>query len=87
MAKWIRLTDQGWRVEDVQPQNGTDFKLQELRDFVDGFIEVVELSPTEFLIANEESAIRDFEYNPIASSLANEPIFGNVLICLKSQVQ
>ena len=87
MAKWIKLTDQGWKVEDVEPQNGTDFQWKELRDFVEGYIEIVELSPTEFLIANEQGAIRNFEYNPIASSLANEPIFGNVLICLKSQVQ
>ena len=87
MAKWIKLTDQGWMVEDVQPKNGTDFQLVELRGFVEGHIEIVEFSPSEFLIANEEGAIRDFEYNPIASGLAREHIYGNVLICLKSQVQ
>ena len=87
MAKWIRLTDQGWKVENVQPKNGTDFQWIELRDFVEGYIEIVELSPSEFLIANEEGAIRNFEYNPIASSLLGEHIFGNVVICKKSQVQ
>ena len=87
MARWIRLTEQGWKVEDVQPQNGTDFQWIELKNFVEGYVEVVELSQTEFLIANEEGAIRNYEYNPIASVLAREPIYGNVLVCLKSEVK
>ena len=34
---------------EIQPENGTDFKLEELQAYVDGYIEIVNLRNGEIL--------------------------------------
>lgn len=46
------LKSDGTRKE-IQPQNGTDFKLEELQAYVDGYIEIVNLQNGEILVINE----------------------------------
>lgn len=43
----------GTRTE-IQPKNGTDFKLEELQEYVDGYIEIVNLRNGEILVINED---------------------------------
>ena len=92
MAKLIKLSNEGWTVEDIQPENGTDFTARELHNAVEGYIELVELSDDEWLVANEDG-MRDKLVNPIASELCfhllgsrYSAIFGNVVICKKSEI-
>ena len=47
----------GTRTE-IQPKNGTDFKLEELQAYVDGYIEIVNLRNGEILVINEDGKDR-----------------------------
>lgn len=51
------LKSDGTRKE-IQPQNGTDFKLEELQAYVDGYIEIVNLQNGEILVINEDGKDR-----------------------------
>lgn len=66
----------GTRTE-IQPKNGTDFKLEELQEYVDGYIEIVNLRNGEILVANEDGKDR-YETNRVATQLAhdNRALFG-----------
>ena len=48
-------------VLDIEPKNGTDFQLEELRKVVSGNIEVAYLNDTEnrIMVLNEEGKIMD----------------------------
>ena len=50
MSKLIKVDG---TVQDVLPQNGTDYKLDELKKFVDGYIEIVNLSDGYIMVVNE----------------------------------
>ena len=47
----------GTRTE-IQPKNGTNFKLEELQEYVDGYIEIVNLRNGEILVINEDGKDR-----------------------------
>ena len=68
--------------EEVTPQNGSDFKLNELKQFIGGgYIEIVRLpnSPTIFVI-DEEGKLKNFEYNEMATTLSGIMAYGDVLV-------
>ena len=43
--------------KNVEPSNGTDFSLEELRGFVGGHIELVRLSKSQVMVVNEEGKV------------------------------
>lgn len=45
--------------KNVEPSNGTDFSLEELRGFVGGHIELVRLSKSQVMVVNEEGKVYD----------------------------
>jgi hypothetical protein len=53
MGKLIRWNGD---TSDVQPLNGTDYQLDELKKFVDGYIEIVNLSDGCIMVVNENGA-------------------------------
>lgn len=70
--------------KNVEPSNGTDFSLEELRGFVGGHIELVRLSKSQVMVVNEEGKVYDLPQN--ATMLVNiagirDVIVGNVLVC------
>lgn len=77
--------------KEVQPRNGTDFSLEELQDFVDGYIEHVSL-PRPFkgnteMWLNEEGKLIGLPRNEFATILYGcDVIVGDVLICKKNEV-
>ena len=79
--------------KDVEPLNGTDFSLKELRDIVGGYVEIVRLrhNPNHhksILIVNEESWVLDNPgYNKWASDLYGDVIVGTVFYCNERQVR
>lgn len=91
-AKLYKATGE---VEDVQPENGTDFSLQELRKFVGGSIDIQALPKSNLImVLNDEGKLDGLEKNekateiwkmnyPIAEYLHNndELVVGDVLIC------
>ena len=83
----------GTRTE-IQPENGTDFKLDELQAYVDGYIEIVNLRNGEILVINEEGKGR-YELNEAATDIARQHralfawdfIVGDVVLCKDEEVQ
>lgn len=83
----------GTRTE-IQPKNGTDFKLEELQEYVDGYIEIVNLRNGEILVINEDGKDR-YDTNKDATELAHQHhalfpgdyIDGDVALCKDEEVQ
>lgn len=72
--------------KNVEPSNGEDFSLEELRGFVGGHIEMVRLSKSQVMVVNEEGKVNDLPENQYATMLVNiagvrDVIVGNVLVC------
>lgn len=84
----------GTRV-NVQPENGSDFSLQELWDIVGGYIEIVNLRNGQYMVTNEEGKLCGLPYNEMATYVARmngaicqtDYIVGNVLVCDTKQIQ
>ncbi len=81
--------------KEIQPQNGTDFSLEELQKYVDGYIQVIALrnQEDEILVINEDGKER-YPTNKAATELAlkHRAIFpwdwidGDVVLCKNSEV-
>ncbi len=78
--------------EEVHPKNGTDFKLDELQDFVGGYIEIIHLNDGRIMVINEEGKLLDLPVNLLATvqyQLSFGPIdqiYGNALVCENKEV-
>ena len=77
-AVWFPAEDPNLSVS-VSPENGTNFTLKELQTAVGGRIDIVSL-PHWLLIVNDEGALNGSPMNLIATCLAGQPIFGDVLL-------
>lgn len=84
-AVWIKTDGQE---KEVKPKNGNYFLLRELRGFVGGNIEMVELVTGEMMVLNEEGKLLGLPHNRTATLLFNagnrawyDPICGDVLVC------
>ena len=84
-------------IHSVEPENGTDFQLNELQQFVQGFIEIIPIKSGphagKILVCNEEGKLRGLEPNfkvhqeiGISPSEMNDLFVGNILICEYEQV-
>lgn len=90
MAKWIKTNGD---VIEVAPKNGSTFELQELKNMVDGFIEIVYLNDKQIMVVNEEGKLNNLPFNPIATEVfrlahqpANDFIVGNALLCNNNEI-
>jgi hypothetical protein len=97
MAKYYKFQDIGagvatYSVEDVQPANGSDFKLGELQGYVDELIDIVSLYDGRLMVVNDEGIINGLPINPLATAIfqnatgTKDYILGNVLICDENQI-
>lgn len=91
MARLIKTN--GEEIE-ISPKNGTDFSLEELHNYVDGYIEIVNLrSENNIMIVNEKGAINGMPVNLKASMIyskafnVNQCIYGDVVICKSNMVK
>lgn len=90
MARIIRTN--GEQVE-VQPLNGTDFSLEELKAIVNGWVEIVWLPNDEIMVINEEGKLLELPMNAIATDIYHncfgfsDIIVGDVLLCNSNQVK
>lgn len=86
MAKWIKADG---NVVEVSPKNvGKCFTLEELKDFVGGWIECITLSPKQVLVINEEGKLMNLPYNAVATQIfrmafhpCDDSIVGDALLC------
>ena len=64
------------------PENGTDYELSELQGLVGGWIEVVNLQESGYiLVVNEEGLLKGLPWNPAASAVAGMDIVGDAVLC------
>lgn len=78
----------------IQPKNGTDFTLEELQGYVDGYIDIVNLRNGEILVINDDGKER-YPTNKAATKMALEHgaifdwdwIDGDVVLCKNEEVQ
>lgn len=79
--------------ESIEPKNGKDFKLDELREIVNGWVEVVWLPNDKIMIVNEDGKLLDLPINQEATTIYqktfgfNDMIVGDVLLCDANQVE
>jgi hypothetical protein len=77
-------------VVEVEPKNGTDFQLDELNGFVEGYIEIIRphTRPDDIMVINEEGKLKGLEWNAVATLIWQvDDIVGNALLCHHSQVK
>lgn len=79
---------------EVQPKNGTDFQLEELQDYIGGYIEIVRLNGDEIMVIDEEGKLKNLPFNVGATLVFNERsgimddiIVGNALVCKTEEVR
>ena len=83
-------------VLDIEPKNGTDFKLEELQAIVEGHIELIYLPNNQLMVLNEEGKIMGLPYNENATKQCSvvfydagcyDFIVGDVLICEDNEIK
>ena len=83
MAMIIKTDGQ---VISVQPKNGKDFTLKELKAIVGGYIEIIRMND-KYMVVNEEGKLERLPYNSTATGFywanvgRNDYIVGDVLVC------
>lgn len=69
---------------EVRPANGKDFTLAELRSYVGGSIELLELPGNRIMVLNEEGKLED---NPQRNNRASEQVVFVSLREIKAQIE
>ena len=64
MAAFIKTNGE---ITNVTPKNGTDYKYEELKEFVGGYIEIVKINDHKIMVCNEEGKLNNLPVNHIAS--------------------
>lgn len=91
-TKAYHITVEG-SIEEISPNDGKEFQLEEVQKRVEGYIEIVYLNDKQIMVVNEEGKF-DKEFNPIATGIADlhkalgygDYICGNVVICPSSML-
>ena len=79
--------------EEIQPANGTNFKLAEAQALVGGLIEVFPLGAGQIMVANEEGKLEHLPVNIEATLIwrrvygPGDTIVGDVFICKSSELR
>ena len=89
MAKIIKAN--GIETE-TKPKNGTDFKLEELKEIVGGWVELVWLPLGKIMAVNEDGKNMNLPINEKATKIYREAfaypdyIVGDVLLCNDEEI-
>lgn len=84
----------GGEVREIKPKNGSDFQLDELKEYIGGgWIQIVPLSDDRLImVMDEEGKLKNMPMNSVATDLFHEwgiiddVIVGDVVVCHKDQV-
>lgn len=79
---------------EVTPKSGNSFTLEELQEYVGGYIEIVRLSDKFLMVVNEEGKLLNLPFNSEATDIArqhkaiypHDMIVGNALIAKESMI-
>lgn len=89
MAKIYRIDGS---FEIVEPANGTDFTLDEMKAIVGGYIEILPVGKDSLMVCNEEGKLMGLPVNEIATLFVRangifDCVVGDVLICDSNQIR
>lgn len=78
-------------IEDIKPQNGSGFLLEELQAMVGGYIETLCLAEGKWIVVNEEGKLQNLPLNFQATKIIREYgyadyIVGDALICDPNEI-
>lgn len=81
--------------EKVEPKNETSFSLEELQEYVGGYIQIITPKVGERMVINEEGRLMGLPINKQATDIArlfriimtNDFIVGNVLLCKLEEIK
>lgn len=91
-----KVDNGGFVIEEIIPENGKDFKLEELQRYVKGYIEIVRCKNPDFIaVVDEEGKLKENSYiNTLATAVAhqvvgnfNDWLAGDVIFCRSSMVK
>lgn len=88
MAKLIKTT--GVELE-VNPENGSDFQLKEMQDFVGGTIQIIRVD-NNCIVCNDDGKLLGLPYNEKATEMYGKYLFsgdylvGDILIIPNNQI-
>jgi len=78
-------------IEHVEPENGTNFTLDELKKAIGGgYIEVVPLTFDKVMVVDEDGKRKQLALNVAATRIYNGPndfIVGDALVCHRKQIR
>jgi hypothetical protein len=78
-------------ITEVTPKNGKDFKLEEMQEFVGGYIQVVPLAKGRCIVVDEEGRLKGYQHNAKASQvtygLVIGDIVGNMLLLERGEIK
>lgn len=81
----------GGDIVRVEPRNGTDFSLEELKEAIGGgYIEIVRVGRDGLMVVDEEGKLKNMPVNHKATLFyanANDVIVGDALVCHRSQIK
>lgn len=89
MARFLKADGQE---KFVSPENGSDFSLKELQNFVGGYIEVIYLNDKMLMVVNENGKLQGLSPNLIATIIYNkfvgrDTVVGDVLVCDTKEIK
>lgn len=79
--------------QEVFPENGKDFKLEELQKIVGGLIDAIGIGGDQIMVFNDEGKLIRLPYNQAATELfrkhydTDDFIVGDVLVCKDSEIK
>jgi hypothetical protein len=79
-------------VTPVEPENGTDYTVGELKGFIGGgWLEIVPLGDELLLVCDENGQAMNLPVNPIANIVygdrLNGILVGDVLVCARERIK
>nr|DAP58045.1 MAG TPA: protein of unknown function (DUF3846) [Caudoviricetes sp.] len=79
---------------EIQPKNGSDFQLEELQKFVDGYIDIINLHNGQILVINDNAKdVLDSNEEATETAHKHNAIFwwdyicGDVVLCKDDEVK
>lgn len=79
--------------ETVFPDNGKDFKLEQLQKIVGGYIDMLGVGGDEIMVFNDEGKLMGLPYNREATEIyrkafqTDDFIVGDVLVCKDNEIE
>ena len=79
-------------VTEISPKNRTYYTLEELKEIVGGYIEIIHLTENKIMVINDEGKLINLPHNENATILYRlcldtiDFIVGDALVCDKSKI-